>query len=102
MQTVIISNTQVNNVSMAGNAQHMTSLEIAELTGKQHYHVMEAIRKMEPAWEKVNASKFRLVEYRDNNATLYGDRRMRYSLLWLRTCGGRGSDTLTTSCTRLR
>ena len=38
----------------------MTSLEIAELTGKQHFHVMEAIRKMEPAWEKICKSKFRL------------------------------------------
>ena len=38
----------------------MTSLEIAELTGKQHFHVMEAIRKMEPAWEKVCKSNFRL------------------------------------------
>ena len=38
----------------------MTSLEIAELTGKQHKHVMEAIRKMEPAWEKVCGSNFRL------------------------------------------
>ena len=38
----------------------MTSLEIAELTSKQHFHVMEAIRKMEPAWEKVCKSKFRL------------------------------------------
>ena len=34
---------------------------IAELTGKQHYHVMEAIRNMEPAWEKVHGSKFRLM-----------------------------------------
>jgi phage regulator Rha-like protein len=40
--------------------QRMTSLEIAELTGKQHFHVMEAIRKMEPAWEKTCKSKFRL------------------------------------------
>ena len=39
----------------------MTSLEIAELTGKQHKHLMEAIRKMEPAWEKVHGSKFRLM-----------------------------------------
>ena len=38
----------------------MTSLEIAELTGKQHKHVMEAIRKMEPAWVKVQGSNFRL------------------------------------------
>ena len=39
----------------------MTSLDIAELCGKQHRHVMEAIRKMEPAWVKVHGSKFRLM-----------------------------------------
>ena len=39
----------------------MTSLEIAELTGKQHKDVMKAIRNMEPAWEKVHGSKFRLM-----------------------------------------
>lgn len=43
----------------------MSSLEIAELTGKQHKHVMESIRIMEPAWMKINGLKFRLVEYRD-------------------------------------
>ena len=48
----------------------MTSLEIAELTGKQHKHVMEAIRKMEPAWVKVNGLKFQLVEYRDAKGEL--------------------------------
>ena len=42
------------------NVQTMTSLEIAELTGKQHKHVMEAIRKMEPAWVKICGSNFRL------------------------------------------
>ena len=50
--------------------QTMTSLEIAELTGKQHCHVMEAIRKMEPAWVKVNQSNFRLIEYKDNRGRL--------------------------------
>ena len=40
--------------------QTMTSLEIAELTGKQHKHLMEAIRKMEPAWTKTCGSNFRL------------------------------------------
>ena len=40
--------------------QTMTSLEIAELTGKQHKHVMAAIRKMEPAWVKTCGSNFRL------------------------------------------
>lgn len=38
----------------------MSSLEISELTGKQHKHVMEAIRNMEDAWTNVCGSKFRL------------------------------------------
>ena len=42
------------------NVQTMTSLEIAELTGKHHKHVMEAIRRMEPAWVKICGSNFRL------------------------------------------
>ena len=33
---------------------------IAELTGKQHKKLMQAIRKMEPAWEKVQGLKFQL------------------------------------------
>ena len=41
--------------------QTMMSLEIAELTGKQHKDVMKAIRKMEPAWEKVQGRKFALL-----------------------------------------
>ena len=45
--------------------QTMTSLESAELTGKQHNHLMRDIRNMEPAWEKVNGSKFGLIEYED-------------------------------------
>ena len=38
----------------------MTSLEISELTGKNHFDIMRAIRKMEPAWEKVCQCKFAL------------------------------------------
>ena len=38
----------------------MTSLEIAELTGKQHKDVLKAIRNMEPAWENVTGRKFAL------------------------------------------
>ena len=43
----------------------MSSIEIAELTGKEHKNVMAAIRTMEPAWEKINGLKFKLVEYKD-------------------------------------
>jgi len=45
---------------MHGNVQTMTSLEIAELTGKQHKDVMKAIRNMESAWENVCGRKFAL------------------------------------------
>ena len=38
--------------------------------GKQHFHVMEAIRKMEPAWVKVNGRNFALVEYKDAKGEL--------------------------------
>ena len=38
----------------------MTSLEIAELTGKQHKNLMRDIRNMEPAWEKICGLKFEL------------------------------------------
>ena len=63
MKTSIVLHTQI----VENDTQHMTSLEIAELTGKQHCHVMEAIRKMEPAWKKVAASNFRLGSYKDAN-----------------------------------
>lgn len=40
--------------------KRMTSLEIAEVAGKQHKDVMRAIRNMEPAWEKTCGRKFAL------------------------------------------
>ena len=48
----------------------MTSLEIAELTGKQHKNVMRDIRKMEIAWEKIAGLKFELGSYKDANGQL--------------------------------
>ena len=48
----------------------MTSLEIAEVTGKPHNDVLKAIRKMEQAWLKVNGSIFRLVDYTDSKGEL--------------------------------
>ena len=60
---------KIQNLSATG-AQSMTSLEIAQVTGKNHFDLMRAIRKMEPAWEKVNGCKFALVEYRDQKGEL--------------------------------
>lgn len=59
-----------------GRTDTMTSLEIAEITGKLHKHIMESIRKMEVAWEKINGSRFRLVEYTDHK----GEKRPCYQL----------------------
>lgn len=44
----------------------MSSREIAELTGKRHSDVLEAIRNMENAWVKVTERKFPLSEYTDS------------------------------------
>ena len=50
------------------NTKYITSIEIAELTGKMHKHVMEAIRKMEPAWESERGTNFRLSQIRESLA----------------------------------
>jgi phage regulator Rha-like protein len=51
--------TEIQN-SQAMGAQRMTSLEIAEITGKQHKNLMRDIRNMEAAWEKTCGLKFEL------------------------------------------
>ena len=60
----------INIIQKEQSEQTMSSLEIAELTGKQHKNVMQAIRNMEPAWLKVNGLKFQLVEYKDSKGEL--------------------------------
>ena len=57
METTIIT---LKNTHVENDTQHMTSLEIAELTGKQLKNIMRDIRNMEPAWEKVQGLKFEL------------------------------------------
>lgn len=42
----------------------MTSLEIAEVTGKAHKDVMRAIRNMESVWENICGRKFALTSQR--------------------------------------
>jgi len=66
----------ISIVNNGNGEQRMTSLEIAELTNKPHNDVLKAIRKMEPAWERVNGGNFSLVEYRDQK----GECRPCYSL----------------------
>ena len=57
----------MNEISTIVDGDRMTSLQIAEITGKRHADVMKSIRKMEPAWEKVAEGKFALGAYKDEN-----------------------------------
>lgn len=57
----------MNEIPTIVDGDRMTSLQIAEITGKRHADVMKAIRKMEPAWEKVAEGKFSLGSYKDEN-----------------------------------
>ena len=66
----------INNRNMNNDEQRMTSLEIAQLTGKQHKDVLKAIRNMEPAWAQIAGRKFALGSYQDLN----GQERPCYSL----------------------
>jgi len=52
-----MSNDNLNKIT---DQQTITSMEIADLLGKNHFDVLKAIRKMEPAWEEIGASKFAL------------------------------------------
>ena len=56
--------TEIQNLQAMG-AQRMTSLEIAEITGKQHKNIMQSIRNMEPAWVKTTGLNFQLSDYQD-------------------------------------
>lgn len=66
----------MNEISTFVDGERMTSLQIAEITGKPHADVMKAIRKMEPAWSKINEGNFSLEEYKDKK----GEKRPCYSL----------------------
>ena len=63
----------LNEKSLAGIAQTMSSLQIAEITGKQHAHVMRDIRKMVESINKSNQSTCGLVdgEYHRGDRTQY-------------------------------
>lgn len=61
---------------ISSNDGRMSSLEISELSNRNHKDVMRSIREMEPAWLKINGRNFALVEYRDSK----GEMRPCYSL----------------------
>lgn len=43
----------------------ISSLEIASVMGKKHKNILQAIRSMEPAWEKIAGLKFQPGSFRD-------------------------------------
>jgi len=60
----------MKEISIYNGTQMMTSLEIAEVTGKPHNDLMKAIRKMEPAWVKIAQGNFSLGSYQDANGQM--------------------------------
>ena len=63
MNTITISKTTSSfttrmHAQFKKQTAYMTSLEIAEICGKPHNDILKAIRKMEPAWERVSLGKF--------------------------------------------
>ena len=66
MKQTAMTISMINNNVKNDGEQRMTSLEIAQLTGKTHYNVMKAIRNMEPAWANVSQFHFELASYQDS------------------------------------
>lgn len=50
---------------VAQTQKTITSLEIAEISGKSHDNVLKSIRSMESAWVKINGVKFNAIKYTD-------------------------------------
>ena len=84
MKQKAITISLIKNNSIEDNAgeQRMTSLEIAELTGKQHKDVLKAVRNMEPAWTNVTGRKFALSEYQYIATKFNDEARARLVLRW--------------------
>ena len=60
----------VVNDNTNNGEQLMTSLEVAQLTGKKHKDVLKAIRNMEPGWIHIAGRNFALGSYEDANKQL--------------------------------
>lgn len=58
---------QKNSPAPAINERRITSVEIANLTGKNHKDLLRSIRQMEAAWTKFTGRKFALSKYIDSS-----------------------------------
>ena len=58
------------------NKTAMSSLELAQVTGKRHDHLLKSIRNMELAWQNVGNPKFGVSTYSDSS----GKKNIMYSL----------------------
>ena len=63
------------------NCSKITSIEIAEITGKLHKNVLRDIEKMEAGWMEVTGLKFEVSEYKDPSG-----RNLKCYLLTKREC----------------
>jgi Rha family phage regulatory protein len=75
-ETHLSGKNSTEQITSAHETGKMNSLQIAEIAGKQHSNVLKSIRKMEPAWLKVNGVNFDLVNYIDAK----GEQRPMYEL----------------------
>ena len=64
MKIRIIKNTELKNEPSA-HKRTMSSVDIAEMTGKRHSDVMRSIRAMELTWIKISERKFASASYKD-------------------------------------
>lgn len=51
---------EITTITKIGKTETMTSLEIAELVGREHKSIMRSIREMEEGWVKICGCKFAL------------------------------------------
>ena len=56
-----------DSLAKAQKRRKITSIEIAQLSGKPHGDLLKSIRRQEVGWHKVTQGKFSLSEYRDQS-----------------------------------